>query len=284
MWQILIGFILICILFFLGIMLYDGNRFHVVEYTVHSHKLYKDEDIVVLSDLHNKSYGKENERLLQAIERLHPAGIYVAGDIITSKAGESMKNGISLMQKLGKKYPVYYGVGNHEHKLRLNPEKYGSMYREYEAALRKAGITLMSNTRVYDALHNVDICGLEIGREYYYKARKSQMDKEYIASRVGACQKDAFQILLAHNPEYFQQYAMWGADLVLSGHIHGGVMRLPLLGGVISPSFRLFPRYDGGEFHQNHTTMILSRGLGMHTLPIRIFNPGELIVVHLRHS
>ena len=265
-------------------MLYDGNRFHVVEYTIHSHKLYRDEDIVVLSDLHNKSYGKENERLLQGIERVHPDAVYVAGDIITSKAGESMKNGIALMQALGKKYPVYYGMGNHEHKLRLNTEKYGLMYQIYETALKKSGIELMSNVRAYDADHNVDICGLEIGREYYHKAQKKKMSGDYITSKVGTCHKGTFQILLAHNPDYFDQYAAWGADLVLSGHVHGGVMRLPLLGGVISPSFRLFPRYDGGEFHKGPSTMILSRGLGMHTIPIRIFNPGELVVVHLRHS
>lgn len=275
---------MILIVFFLGVMLYDGNRFHLVEYTVSSSKLYADEDIVILSDLHNKSYGKENERLIQAIEQVKPAGIYIAGDIITSKAGESMKNGITLMKKLGEKYPIYYGMGNHEHKLRLEPEKYGNMYRKYEEALQGAGIALMSNQRVYDPGHNVDVCGLEIGRSYYYKARKTKMDSGYLESLVGNSRTDAFQILLAHNPDYFQQYAAWGADLVLSGHVHGGVMRLPVLGGVISPSFRLFPHYDGGEFHNGNATMILSRGLGMHTIPIRIFNPGELVLIHLKHT
>jgi len=284
MWQILIGAAIILILFFIGVMLYDGNRFHVVEYTIHSSKLYTDENIVVLSDLHNKCYGKDNERLIHAIEQIHPNGVYVAGDIITSKAGESMAPGITLMQKLGEKYPVYYGMGNHEHKLRLNTEKYGSMYQQYEKELKKSGIEMMSNTRVYDPKHNVDICGLEIGRKYYQKARKRTMNADYVSSKVGACRKDAFQILLSHNPDYFEQYAVWGADLVLSGHVHGGVMRLPILGGVISPSFRLFPRYDGGVFHKGAATMILSRGLGMHTIPIRIFNPGELVVIHLRHS
>ena len=80
---------------------------------------------------------------------------------------------------------------------------------------------------------------------------------------------------------YFPAYAEWGADLVLSGHVHGGIMRLPLLGGVISPTLRLFPRYDGGLFQEGGSTMILGRGLGSHTIPIRIFNPGELVVVEL---
>ena len=86
---------------------------------------------------------------------------------------------------------------------------------------------------------------------------------------------------MAHNPDYFEEYAAWGADLVLSGHVHGGMMRLPILGGVVSPAFKLFPKYDGGLFQQGKSTMILSRGLGMHTIPIRIFNPGELILLKI---
>ena len=68
----------------------------------------------------------------------------------------------------------------------------------------------------------------------------------------------------------------------MSGHVHGGLMRLPVLGGVISPRLRLFPRYDGGRFERDKKVMILGRGLGTHTLPIRIFNPGELVVIHLK--
>ena len=90
-----------------------------------------------------------------------------------------------------------------------------------------------------------------------------------------------YEIMIAHDPFYFDAYAETDADLILSGHVHGGIMRLPLLGGVISPRLQLFPKYDGGKFEKNNTTMILSRGLGCHTLPIRIFNPGELICLTL---
>ena len=89
-------------------------------------------------------------------------------------------------------------------------------------------------------------------------------------------------ILIAHNPDYFEEYAKWGADLVLSGHVHGGIMRLPFLGGVIAPSYKLFPKYDGGVFHIGKSTMLLGRGMGSHTIPFRFFNPGELYEVTLR--
>ena len=68
---------------------------------------------------------------------------------------------------------------------------------------------------------------------------------------------------------------------MLSGHVHGGIMRLPALGGVLSPALTLFPKYDGGMFKEDNSTMILSRGLSSHTPPVRIFNPGELIVIDL---
>ena len=81
---------------------------------------------------------------------------------------------------------------------------------------------------------------------------------------------------------FFDAYAGWGADLTLSGHIHGGIVRIPGIGGVISTSYRLvFPKYDGGYYEQNQKKMIVSRGLGSHTIPVRLFNPAELVVIDL---
>ena len=107
----------------------------------------------------------------------------------------------------------------------------------------------------------------------------AKVDYEVIdAKGKGTCSgiKDSLTLI----PDNTQFMLIW-CDLVLSGHVHGGIMRLPFLGGVISPTLRLFPRYDGGLFREDGSTMILGRGLGSHTIPIRIFNPGELIVVDL---
>jgi uncharacterized protein len=90
-----------------------------------------------------------------------------------------------------------------------------------------------------------------------------------------------FQILIAHNPVYFKEYQKWGADLSISGHVHGGTIRLFNKLAFISPSFHLFPKYHGGLYEDNGCKMLVSRGLGMHTIPIRIFNPGDLLVLHL---
>lgn len=241
-------------------------------------------NIVFVSDLHNHKYGKNNEQLLKAIKEQEPEFILVGGDIPIAKKGYELNTAISFIESLTKDYKVYYSNGNHEHRMRLYPEEYGDMYEVYTNAIKKAGVDYLINEtrslRMEDV--KVDIVGLEIDREFYKRFFHKILQKEDIIGLVGEKEKEIFTILLAHNPEYFKAYAQWGADLTLSGHVHGGVMRLPLLGGVISPSLKLFPKYDGGRKREYGKEMIISRGLGVHTIPIRLFNPAELVVLRLK--
>lgn len=282
----MLGFMigLLIFIFFIIVVLIDGNRFVIKEHTFRSSKIKKDMHFAVLSDLHNKTYGVRNKRLLEAIEKIQPDGILIAGDMLTATPGKEFTNALNLIQDLAQKYPVYYANGNHEQRLRLHPEIYGTASVSYTEALTGAGVRPIINEHVFLNTCHIDICGSEIERKYYRHLRKKQMDSSYLNRLLGTAKEEDYQILIAHNPLYFEEYAKWGADLVLSGHVHGGVMRLPFLGGVISPTLRLFPKYDGGIFRQGNSTMILSRGLGMHTIPIRIFNPGELIVLHLKRG
>lgn len=270
--------------FFLTVMAVDCNRFVIRRYSCKSKVLKKDGTIILLSDLHNKSFGKNNEKLLAAIEALRPDMILIAGDMYTSAKGGDIRTAGELAGTLAAKYPVYYGNGNHEHKTRLYPEYFGSMYQEFADGIKEAGVRQLVNEKVYLPGFNMDIYGLEIGREYYGKFKSMQMEVPYLEELLGKPDPSRFSVLIAHNPDYFKTYAGWGADLVVSGHVHGGLMRLPLLGGVISPTIKLFPAYDGGEYREADSTMILGRGLGTHTLPIRIFNPGELVVIELARS
>ena len=140
---------------------------------------------------------------------------------------------------------------------------------------------LLENESVLLPETGIRIFGVEIDMDYYKKLCRNVMKVSCLNSLLGRPCADEYSILLAHNPDYFQTYAGWGADLVLSGHVHGGIMRLPVLGGVLSPALRLFPKYDGGLYEEGKSKMVLGRGLGTHTLPVRVFNPGELIVVRL---
>lgn len=276
------------VLFFIVIMLIDGNRFVIREYTIESEKIKDGIDLVVLSDLHNKQYGEGNAKLLNALDEVNPHVVMVAGDMLTAKPGKGYELAASFMEKVAEKYPVYYGLGNHEYRMKIYPENYGTEFTEYTERLENAGIRVLDNESALiqvkrdERMTNIRVSGVSIERFYYKRFRKIYMSSEYLDGLIGIADEASYQILLAHNPEYFETYADWGADLTLSGHVHGGIMRLPVLGGVISPKLVLFPKYDGGHFVRKAAHMVLSRGLGMHTIPVRIFNPAELVVVHLK--
>ena len=275
-------------LFFIIVMLIDGNRFVIREYTIESEKIKDGIDLAVMADLHNKQYGAENTKLLESLNQVNPHVVMVAGDMLTAKPGKGYERAASFMEKVAKKFPVYYGLGNHEYRMKIYPENYGTEFLEYMDRLEKAGVHVLDNESTLiqvkrkQRMTNIRVSGLSIERFYYKRFRKIYMSREYVDGLIGRVDTDTYQILLAHNPEYFDTYAEWGADLTLSGHVHGGVMRLPLFGGVISPKLVLFPKYDGGHFIRTGSHMVLSRGLGMHTIPIRIFNPAELVVIHLK--
>lgn len=283
MLDILITIISIIILVLLWVMLYDSNRFVVRKYNITSPKIKKDARIVVLADLHNKRFGKDNVNLLAAIEECKPDFVLVAGDILTAKPKASLDVAVHLMEELTKKYSVYYGNGNHEHRLKLYPEVYGDMAERYDKALADVGVVRLVNSHVGLDEYGINVYGAEIDRFYYKRFGIQPMESEYLSGILGHAEERGYNILLAHNPDYFPQYADWKADLVLSGHVHGGMVRIPFLGkGVVSPNVRLFPEYDGGKFTKGESTMLLSRGLGMHTIPVRLFNPGELLLVELQ--
>ena len=261
---------------------WDCNRFVTVKYEIVSDKIAKPCKFVLLSDLHNKSYGKDNERLIMRIKEISPDAVLAAGDMLTAVRGQPFDNALILMKRLASEYPVYYGMGNHEYRLELYPDQYGDVYDRYVSGLKAAGIEPLINQNTYLPPYNIAVCGSQIDREYYRRFRKHPMPTDYLPKILGEPRADACQILIAHNPLYFEEYAAWGADVVVSGHVHGGIMRLPVLGGVLSPNLSFFPKYDGGRFEQGRSTMILSRGLGTHTIPLRIFNPAELVVLELK--
>lgn len=278
--DILITILGVLIIACLWVMLYDTNRFVVAGYQFTDERIRKKCRAVVIADLHNKCYGKENEKLLAAIREQKPDCILVTGDIMTAKPGKSLDIAIHLMKELAKEFTIYYGNGNHEHRLKLYPEKYGDMAEYYDEALHNLGVIRLENANVSLEEYGITVFGSEIDRFYYKRFGVQPMAEEYLPSVLGQPVKETYNVLLAHNPDYFPQYAAWGADLVLSGHVHGGMVRLPIIGrGVVSPNVRLFPKYDGGRFKMGKSVMLLSRGLGMHTIPIRVFNPGELLVI-----
>ena len=125
--------------------------------------------------------------------------------------------------------------------------------------------------------------------KYSTSSERNILKREVVEKLIGRPDPKRFTVLLTHSPVYFDTYALWGADLSLCGHVHGGLMRLPFIGGVMGTRPNLFPKYSGGQYfyravtgkEEHISSMVLTCGLGMHTLPIRIFNPGEVSVIEL---
>ena len=282
MLNIIITVLSIIIIICIWVMLYDGSRFVVSEYSFQDKRIRQKTRVVVLADLHNKRYGKNNERLVEAIRACQPDMILVAGDLPTAKPGAKLDVAIHLLEELARDYPIYYGNGNHEHRMKLYPEKYGDMAKEYDKALKRLNVNLLVNAHMELADRGITIYGSVFDKFYYMRFKIQHMVQDYMEHILGQPVQETYNILLAHNPDYFPQYAAWGADLVLSGHVHGGMVRIPFINkGVVSPNVRFFPEYDGGLFRREKSTMLLSRGLGMHTIPVRLFNPGEVLVIDL---
>lgn len=270
----------ICIFVLISIIR-DSNRFVTVRYRVADRRIKKKQRIVLLADLHNKRYGKENQKLLSAIADASPDLVVSAGDLITSVPGQSMEAAERLVEKLAGQYPFYYGNGNHECRIFHDKRKFPGMGKEYRSVLQRCGVCLLENRSVLLPACGIRFVGLDLNQKHYRKFQEGDLPVAGLQKALGSVDTNHYTVLIAHNPAFFDSYAAWGADLTLSGHVHGGIMRLPFVGGVLSTSLRLFPKYDGGLFAKGEKRMIISRGLGSHTVPLRLFNPAELVVIDL---
>ena len=266
----------------LAVGIIDGNRFVTVRKEFALSGLSKECRFVLLSDLHNKVYGTKNDKVIEAIRRINPDFIVLAGDLVTSQLREDMTPGIELLRTLRQDYRIYYGLGNHESKMRQRPDQFGDKYDRLIRAVSGKNVSVLKNEAVFLPEYNLKITGLDLDLNYFGHFKVQKMKPGYLQETLPECEKEKCNILIAHNPDYFAEYAQWGADLVLSGHVHGGIMRLPLLGGVIAPSYKIFPEYDGGVFRTGSAAMLLGRGMGSHTIPLRFFNPAELYDVQLK--
>lgn len=282
-WLILIGVIvLICIAEWIR----EIVTFKVTHYDIASDKLNKlhgERKIVFLSDLHNNRYGRNNEKLLDAVKEQKPDLILIGGDMLVGKANIPAKVAEDFVSKLMEICPVYYANGNHEQRMKVYPETYGTAFDKYQSNLVNRGVQFLENqheTLSFDGCQ-VRLYGLEIPVEFYKKFRKQTLPVDVVRDQIGEPKADCYNILLAHNPTYTNTYLEWGADLILSGHFHGGVVRIPKLGGIITPQWHMFPKYSGELTEKNGKYVVVSKGLGTHTIKVRFLNPAEIVVLHI---
>lgn len=276
------------------------HHFRITRYSVRSEKLAglaRDVKILFLSDLHDRTYGKDNVTLLESIRSQSPDLILIGGDMLVGKENASCDNALALIRELPKICPIICANGNHEQRLKDDPETYGDVYEKYKKALEGCGVHFLENESIRVELGTSDLAiyGLELPSASYKKFKKTPLTSREISEYLGISEnregsyrinagkqeKKCYKILLAHNPAYMDAYLDWGADMVLSGHLHGGLVRVPGLGGIVTPQGFLFPKYSGEMTQEGNQTVIVSRGLGTHTLNIRLFNTPELIALSL---
>lgn len=271
---------------------HEVNSIEKIEYIIENNKIPKEFDgykIVQISDLHSKNFGKDNKDLLREIDLLRPDAIFITGDLVDGD-NKNFHIALHFIDKLSKKYKIYHIIGNHEQKSLI--KRYKDQYQEYFKSLYSMNIINLNNevVNIEKGSSHINVYGLIIPLEYYpYLFTKSKLKKKninleenFIDENLGEINGNEYNILLAHNPFFFDDYTDWGADLILAGHVHGGIIRIPYLGGLLSPNREFFPKYDLGRYDKNKSTMILSKGLGGSKILIRLNCRPEIVGITLK--
>ena len=287
-------------------------------YKIKTGKLAGPVRFVLLSDLHSRIYEDGNKSLIALVRQMHPDIILCAGDMLVGRPWLPYRTAADFMCALPGIAPVFFSNGNHETQYRTFSR---SRYGNYLLKIREAGVHVLNNRRMLVKTPGglADIAGLELPLGKYRKFRRHGLSVDDISARVGeSTEGDRFQILIAHNPEFAETYRKWGADLIVSGHYHGGVVRSPFTRhALLSPYGYPFPKYGYGHYvwdpcgkvrcdtrgvkvslmeetekegpedlrssfsgtDKKEAHLIVSGGLGDHSVPIRIFNPREIVCI-----
>lgn len=248
--------------------LFQNKWLTVDEYTFTSPKVNTSADgfkIVQISDLHNAVFGKNNSRLLDRISEQQPDIIVITGDIADSSHTD-IDAAVDFCRRAAEICPCYYITGNHE--LWLNDDERQNLFD----GMTDAGVTILQNETVRPVI-GIAMTGL--GDESLCNGALSKLSADI--------SPDELHIVLAHEPQYLEEeYAACSPDLVITGHAHGGQVRLPLIGGLVAPDQGFFPEYTSGEYTSGDTAMYVSRGLGNSVIPLRVFNYPEINVITIK--
>ena len=231
--------------------------------------------IAQISDIHCDKVGFSDLSFINKIKKFSPDIIIITGDILDSYKNDT-DVAYNILCQLAIISPCYFVSGNHE--LRL-PEE----YERLQTILNKLNITNLNNTSLLLEKNNefINLVGVEDYNHFKNEDNlnhrnnfKETLDELYSSTH--------FNILLSHRPEKFPMYVEAKYHLIFSGHAHGGQWRMPFIGGIYSPSQGFFPKYTNGKYIKENSTLIVSRGLGNSSFPIRINNPIELVLVTLK--
>lgn len=261
-----------------SIFLYlQNNLISITEVKITSSKIpssFKGYKILQISDLHNKKFGDNQDVLIQKIKSIDPDIIAITGDLIDSKSCDAEVS-MQLIREIVKKYPVYFVTGNHE--------QWSGKYNNLEKELKKYDVNVLRNEHVgiRKGEQEINLLGIDDPEFVTGNRDEGNIIIDEIKKAKIEMQPDRYNVLLSHRPEFIKEYTNERLDLVLSGHAHGGQVRLPFIGGLVAPNQGVLPKYTAGLYVEQNTSMVVSRGLGNSIIPQRILNRPEIVVVQL---
>lgn len=270
---ILLGFFFI----FLVWMIWGNTSIEVSRITIQKETIpdeFNGFKIAHLSDLHNRNWG---ERLIGLLEEEQPDLIAITGDLIDS-SNTDLYTALDFVNRAKVIAPVYYVTGNQE--------AVSEQYDLLEEGLRELDVVLLDDEAIkIEDTAEISVLGLEDSLfmmiHYPWNDPSYRVDTKL---KQFTEEENHFKLLLSHRPELFDLYVENGIDLVLSGHAHGGQFRLPFIGGLFAPDQGFFPDYTTGLYQEKGTNMVVSRGLGNSSIPIRFNNRAELIFIELNNG
>ena len=258
--------------------IWGNTALEVNEYEIQSDRIpqsFAGFRIAQVSDLHNAEFGEGNEKLIQLLSQTEPDIIVLTGDLIDSRRTD-VEIALAFAREAAQISPVYYVPGNHEARVRE--------YENLKMGLVEAGVIVLENQKVEITREGESISLMGIDdpsfREDYLFGDSESVARQAIGDLQN--ESDGYTVLLSHRPELFDVYVDTGMNLVFSGHAHGGQFRLLFIGGLVAPNQGFFPKYDAGQFTEENTTMLVSRGIGNSIIPIRFCNRPEIVVAELK--
>lgn len=233
--------------------------------------------IAQVSDLHNAEFGGGNGELLTILEEAEPDLIAITGDLIDSRRTDPAP-ALAFLEGAVELAPVCYVTGNHEFRAY-------DAYQGLKSQMEELGVIVLENESMVLEEVPLRVIGLD-DPSFGVRSDPSATPEQILQGALTALapqagEEDLCTVLLAHRPEYVELYAQHGADLVLSGHAHGGQVRLPGVGGLYAPGQGFLPAYTSGLYQIGETSLVVSRGLGNSLFPLRVNNRPEVVLVKL---
>ena len=273
-WWIVIVIVLIAVFLYL-----ENTLLSTSNYQIHSNKIPQEFDglnIVLLSDIHNTKNNVLKNNIIKYLKKQNPDCIMIAGDLFDSRR-TNVQVALDFSKQLTAIAPVYFVTGNHEGR---KPQH----LKQLEEGLKELSVTILHDEcfKLLKNDYHINLIGMDDPRVFGYDTSYEECRNFIFDKLVNLVDRDSFNLLLIHRPELFDVYVKAGCELILTGHAHGGQIRLPFIGGLFAPGQGVFPKLTSGLYQKEASQMIVSRGIGNSNFPFRVFNHPEIISIELK--